>query len=336
MRKIKVANSKSCLVTGAAGFIGSHLAKKLLDEGYSILCIDNFNEYYDPSIKRARKSEIDKKALSLKLDKDSYDFKEIDLRDQNTLENLIESFRPDTICHLAAQAGVRYSLEYPHSYIDNNISAFVNLLEAAKKYKIRDVILASTSSVYGLNKDMPFHEEISIDSTISTYAATKRAGELLCHTYHKLYGINFRILRFFTVYGPWGRPDMALFKFTRKILAKQPIQVYNYGNMKRDFTYIDDIVRGFYLAVENSLPFEIINLGCGNPQDLMKFIEVLEENLGIESMKEMLPMQPGDVESTWADITKAKKLLNYEPQVPIEEGVKNFVNWYKEYFDLLD
>ena len=320
------------LVTGAAGFIGSHFANKILSNKKSVLCIDNFNPYYDVSLKKYRKSKLEKYASVLNSDK--FFFEEIDLRDKESTLRLVANFRPDSICHFAAQAGVRYSLENPNSYIDNNVLATTNLLEASRLYGVKDIIFASTSSVYGLNTDMPFTEESPIDTTISTYSTTKRACELLCHTYHHLYDIRFRILRFFTVYGPWGRPDMALFKFTKSILDNEPIMVYNNGRMQRDFTYVDDIVDGFVLALEKQLDFEIINLGCGDPIDLMDFIKIIEYNLNIKSIKQNLPMQPGDVKSTWADISKAKHLLGYVPKIKIDEGIPLFIEWYKKYYDL--
>ena len=320
--------SKKILVTGAAGFIGSQLAISLLKRGDNILCIDNFNEYYDPDLKYLRKERLDNMALENKRTKENYSFHKIDICNVLEISKIVESYKPDVICHLAAQAGVRYSLEFPQTYIDNNISATVNLLELSKEYDVKDFILASTSSVYGLSKNMPFREDAPIDTTISTYSATKRACELLCHTYRNIYGIRFRILRFFTVYGPWGRPDMALYKFTKSILNNKPIDVYNNGQMTRDFTYVDDIVSGFISSIDNNYEFEIINLGCGNPVKLMDFITILEKNLGMKAVKNYMGMQPGDVQSTSADISKARKILKYEPQTSVETGVKNFVHWY--------
>ena len=247
---------------------------------------------------------------------------------------MITKYRPDTICHLAAQAGVRYSLKYPHSYVDNNISATINLLESARKNSVTDIIFASTSSVYGLSKDMPFSEEAPIDTPISTYSTTKRTCELLCHTYNNLYGIRFRILRFFTVYGPWGRPDMALFLFTKAILEGKSIDVFNHGRMQRDFTFVDDIVDGFILAIKSQFDFEIFNLGCGDPIELMHFIQILEKELGIEANKNMHPIQLGDVPATWADISKAGKMLGYKPKISVHEGINHFVSWYRGYYNL--
>ena len=320
--------SRKILVTGAAGFIGSHLAISLLKRGENILCIDNFNEYYDPDLKYLRKERLDNMALENKRNKENYSFHKVDICNMPEISKIVDSYKPDVICHLAAQAGVRYSLEYPQTYVDNNISATVNLLELSKEYNVKDFILASTSSVYGLSKNMPFREDAPIDTTISTYSATKRACELLCHTYRNIYGIRFRILRFFTVYGPWGRPDMALYKFTKSILNNEPIDVYNNGQMTRDFTYVDDIISGFVSSIDNNYDFEIINLGCGQPVKLMDYITILEKNLGKKSVKNYMGMQPGDVESTFADISKARKILNYEPKTSVEIGVKKFVQWY--------
>ena len=325
---------RKILVTGAAGFIGSHLALELLKEGNSVICIDNFNEYYDPLLKRQRKKRIDDYVTNNNVKSSRYFFAELDLLDFDSLSKLNELHQPQVICHLAAQAGVRYSIKYPHTYLDNNITATVNLLEISKEKKIHDFILASTSSVYGLSEDMPFTEDTPIDSTISTYSTTKRSCELLCHTYNNLFGINFRILRFFTVYGPWGRPDMALFKFTKAIYQGKPIEIYNYGDMCRDFTYVDDIVSGFTNSIEANHKFEIINLGCGNPIGLMDFIKTLEDVIGREAIKDMKDMQPGDVNKTWADISKARNLLNYKPKVQIREGISNFVKWYNKYYDI--
>ena len=321
------------LVTGAAGFIGSQLTHKLLKCKYiPLYAIDNYNSYYNPELKRARVSYLMEQANG----KDGSDFcvNKLDLCEPNKVNKFIKKNEITTISHLAAQAGVRYSLHNPQSYIDNNITATVNLLEASRKYDVKDIVFASTSSVYGLNDDMPFEETDSVDSTISTYSATKRACELLCHTYHHIYGIRFRILRFFTVYGPWGRPDMALFGFTQKMLSDKPIDVYNHGKMKRDFTYINNIVDGFVSAINTPLEFEIINLGSGNPVELMDFITVLEKCLGKKAKQKMLPMQPGDVPATWADITKARELLGYEPKVQIEEGIRRFVEWYRRYYNI--
>ena len=320
------------LVTGAAGFIGFHLCKKLISEGYYVFGIDNLNNYYDLNIKKARIKQLENLTNG---NGSNFTFSKLDLTDNIALSNLFSNNEFKTVCHLAAQAGVRYSLEYPQTYVDNNIAATVNLLEKAKEAKVKDVVFASTSSVYGLSKEMPFSEETPINSTISTYSATKYACELLCHTYHKIYGLRFRILRFFTVYGPWGRPDMALFKFTKAIIEDKPIRVFNNGNMKRDFTYVDDIVAGFLLSIKNKLPFEVFNLGNGKTVSLLSFIEIIESNLGKKAKKVMEPMQPGDVSETWANVDKARNVLGYSPNIDVEVGVINFIKWYKEYYDIV-
>ena len=329
----KYHSPKKCLVTGGAGFIGHHLSHNLLEKGFSVLSIDNLSDYYDPKLKQSRLNDLENKLNNFK-DKCSYEFVNLDIRDKKEVFKVIKDFQPDTICHLAAQAGVRYSLENPFTYVDNNITGTLTLLEASRKFNIENFVFASTSSVYGLSKDMPYSEDNCIDSIISPYASTKRAAELLCHTYHKIYGIKFRVMRFFTVYGPWGRPDMALFKFTKSIINDDPIEIYNNGQMMRDFTYISDIVSGFTAAIETPLDFEIINLGCGNPIKLLDFINILEKHLGYEAKKVMKPMQDGDVPATWADISKAKKILDYHPRINIDEGIFEFVNWYRKFYNI--
>lgn len=324
--------SNKILVTGAAGFIGSTLVRKLIEENeYEILGIDNFNDYYDSQLKRDRVSMLRDHSSKSNV---SFNLVELDLRNSSNLEKLILDERPKIVCHLAAQAGVRYSIEYPHTYVENNITATINLLEACVKADINEFVFASTSSVYGLNETMPFTETTPIDSTISTYSSTKRACELLCYTYHNLYNINFRILRFFTVYGPWGRPDMALFLFTKAIIEGEPINIFNNGQMKRDFTYVDEIVKGFISSIKNNYKFEIFNLGTGRTIELMTYIEELESILGRSAEKVYLPMQKGDVSETWADISKAKEMLKYDPQISLSEGINEFVNWYKQYYNI--
>jgi len=317
------------LVTGGAGFIGSHLIIRLLDEGHKVICIDNLNAYYDPKLKEDRLRQF--------LDK--IKFYKVDITDKEALEIVFLEEKIDKICHLAAQAGVRYSLENPFIYADTNYIGTLNILELAKKYKIKDIVFASTSSIYGMNKRMPFKEDDVVDNPVSIYAATKRGCELLGYSYCHLYGLNFIALRFFTVYGEYGRPDMALFKFTEAILNGKKIDVYNKGKMERDFTYVGDIVEGFLKAVEkigvkgkNLDGFNIINLGCGNPVKLMDFISVLEKKLGKKAKKNMMKMQPGDVVKTYADISKARRVLGYKPKVMVEDGVKRFVSWYKGYY----
>jgi UDP-glucuronate 4-epimerase len=322
------------LITGAAGFIGHALTKKLILQNIPVIAVDGINEYYDPNLKLDRLKDLENTAKSKKAAADEYKFFKIDLKNKDKLDELFSNYNINKICHLAAQAGVRYSLSHPQSYIDNNITATLNLLECSRDFDVTDITFSSTSSVYGLSENMPFRETESISSVISPYSASKRACELMLHTYNHLFGIRIKILRFFTVYGPWGRPDMALFKFTKAILEGKPIEVYNSGRMQRDFTYIDDIVDGIISSLMSEYDFEIFNLGCGNPINLMDFILHLEEVLGIESKKIMLGMQSGDVKSTWADISKARELLQYAPQTDYKLGIENFVKWYKTYYSL--
>lgn len=312
------------LLTGIAGFIGSNVAKKLLSAGVDVVGVDNFNDYYDPKIKRDRIAKF----------LGDYDFKvyECDIADKEKLQGVFANHKIDKICHLAAQAGVRYSLENPDAYIMSNIVGTNNIFELAKDYGIKEVAYASSSSVYGGNTKIPFAESDAVDNPISLYAATKKANELQAHVYHHLYGINCVGLRFFTVYGPWGRPDMALFKFTKAILAGRPIDVYNNGQHRRDFTYIDDIVAGIVAALNHCQGYEVYNLGNNRPVDLEYFIGQIEEQLGQKAIKNYLPLQIGDVPETYADIDKAKNKLSYEPKVGIEEGIKNFIAWYREYY----
>ena len=314
---------KTVLVTGGAGFIGFHVAKALLERGDKVIIVDNFNDYYDPRLKRARIRQI-RKNKNLKVYK-------VDISNYKKLERVFKRHKFDKICHMAAQAGVRYSLKDPFRYeLWNNLGT-LNLLELARKKRIKDFVFASSSSVYGGNKKVPFSEEDKVDSPISFYAATKKSNELYAHVYSHLYGLHCTGLRFFTVYGPWGRPDMAMFKFVKNILAGKPIDVYNYGKMQRDFTYIDDITDGVVAAIDKPRKYVILNLGNNKPEQLMKVIGLIEKELGKEAKKNMMPMQPGDVPRTSADITKAKKLLGFEPKTGIEQGLKNFIEWYKHY-----
>ncbi len=310
------------LVTGGAGFIGFHVAKALLERGDNIIIIDNFNDYYDVKLKEARIKELGKH--------DNLEVIKADISDYDAINAVFKKNKFDKICHLAAQAGVRYSIEHPLEYEKSNILGTLVLLEMARKHNIKDFVFASSSSIYGNNKKTPFSEEDNVDYPVSLYAATKKSSELLAYTYHHLYGLNCTGLRFFTVYGPWGRPDMAYFKFTKAILEDKPIDVYNYGKMKRDFTYISDITDGILTAIDNPFPYEIINLGNNKPIELSYFIECIENALKKKAKKNMLPMQPGDVKITYANIKKAEKLLNYKPKVKIEEGINRFVGWYKE------
>ncbi len=309
------------LVTGGAGFIGSHVIKKLLERGDTVVSIDNMNEYYDASLKRARLAQFG----------DHVQHYEIDIADTMAMEKVFAEHTFDAVCHLAAQAGVRYSLQNPFVYGSTNYMGTLNILEFSKRTNVHHVVCASTSSVYGLNEAMPFTEEDRTDTPISVYSASKRAGELLAHSYHHLFGMNIAMLRFFNVYGTWGRPDNATWLFTEAILAGKPIKVFNEGNMKRDFTYIDDIVDGIIAAIVHPNGFQIYNLGKGTSVPLMDFIHVIEDTIGTKAELDLQPMQPGDVAETWADITKAERELGYVPRTTVEEGVPKFVAWYQEY-----
>jgi len=308
------------LITGGAGFIGFHVAKALLERGDNVTIIDNFNDYYDVKLKEARIKELGNNIEIIKAD----------ISDHSIMNSIFKNHKFNKICHLAAQAGVRYSLENPLEYEKSNILGTLVMLEIARKHNVKDFVFASSSSVYGNNKKIPFSEDDNVDNPVSLYAATKKSDELLAYTYHHLYKINCTGLRFFTVYGPFGRPDMAYFKFTKAILEDKPIDVYNYGKMKRDFTYISDITDGILAAIDHPFPYEIINLGNNKPIELSYFIKCIENALKKKAKKNMMPMQPGDVKITYANIKKAEKLLNYKPKVKIEEGINRFVEWYKE------
>ena len=292
--------------------------------GETVTGIDNLNKYYDVALKSAR-LEI------LKSFKDFTFYKE-DIRNMKALQDIFERDRAEVVCNMAAQAGVRYSLEDPFSYQRSNLEGFLNLLELAREYRVKNFVYASSSSVYGNNKKVPFSVDDRVDTPISLYADTKKADELIAHAYSHLYQIPCTGLRYFTVYGPWGRPDMALFLFTDAILKKRPINVYNYGQMKRDFTYIDDIVDGTIAALERAVPYEIFNLGNSRSVHLLQFIRILEEELGEEAEKNMMPIQPGDVPETAADIRKSRELLGFNPRTPLKEGIRRFVEWYREYY----
>jgi UDP-glucuronate 4-epimerase len=317
---------KKVLVTGGAGFIGFHVAQALLEKGDFVVIVDNFNNYYNPKLKYARIKELKKSK-----NKKNLKVYRSDISNYKKLEKIFRKNKFDKICHLAAQAGVRYSLKNPFIYEKSNNLGTLNLLELARKFQIKDFIFASSSSVYGGNDKIPFSEDDKVDNPISLYAATKKSNELYAHVYHHLYGINCIGLRFFTVYGPWGRPDMGCFKFVKNIIEGNPIEVYNQGNMKRDFTYVGDIVKGILSALDKSLGYEIINLGNNTPIELNKFIGVIEDIVGKKAKKKLMGMQPGDVPVTYANIDKAKKLLGYKPLINVEEGLKNFVEWYKKY-----
>jgi len=312
------------LVTGSAGFIGFHVAKKLLARGDEVIGIDNFNDYYDPKLKEARNK-------ILKFYK-NYRLYRLDFSDFKKLEKVFKKEKINKICHLGAQAGVRHSITNPFLYEKTNIVGTLNLLELAKINKIKDFIFASSSSVYGNNQHVPFAEQDTTDQPISFYAVTKKTAELMAYTYHSLYGINCAGLRFFTVYGPYGRPDMAYFQFVKAILENKAIKVYNNGCHQRDFTYIDDVISGILKAIDHCPKFEIINLGNNQSITVNKFIAVIEKELCIKAKKVFLPQQAGDVDKTFASIVKAKKILKYRPQTKISQGMKEFINWYKTYY----
>jgi len=314
------------LVTGGAGFIGYHTAKFLLERKDNVVIVDNFNEYYDPSLKESRINNL-KNYPNLEVIK-------ADISDFEVMETIFKNHRFDKICHLAAQAGVRYSIVNPFVYERSNILGTLNLLELCRKYNVKHFIFASSSSVYGNNKNIPSSETDKVDSQISFYAATKKSNEETAYVYHDLYGINCTGLRIFTAYGPFGRPDMAIFLFTKQILNGEEVKLFNDGDMKRDFTYIGDIVSGIISALDKSYPFEIFNLARGKQVLLKDFVDEIELNLKIKAKKAYLPLQPGDVKETFGDITKAMRMLNYNPKTTIKEGVKKFVDWYKEYHKL--
>jgi UDP-glucuronate 4-epimerase len=308
------------LVTGGAGFIGFHTAKRLLEKGHQVVVIDNFNDYYDVKLKKLRASLL----------KGAKIYKE-DLADSKKIDSIFKKEKFDKVIHLAAQAGVRYSLINPFAYVESNVKGTLSIFEACRHNGVKDIVYASSSSVYGGNKKIPFSEKDPVEKPISLYAQTKRDNELMAHVYSHLYGLNTTGLRFFTVYGPYGRPDMAAWIFAKKIIEGQPIDVFNNGKMKRDFTFVTDIVEGILLASDKAMHCEVLNLGNDSPVELMKFIDILESNLGKKAEKKLLPLQPGDVPETRADISKAKKLLGWKPETKIEEGLKKFIDWFKEY-----
>jgi UDP-glucuronate 4-epimerase len=331
------------LVTGAAGFIGFHLTKQFVKTGYTVVGLDNINSYYDPELKYDRLVElgISKKSIAanqeIKSSTDaSFSFIQADLIDRECMGALFTKHSFDLVVNLAAQAGVRYSLEQPFDYVDSNITGFLNILENCRHHKVAKLMYASSSSVYGMSDQVPFSTQAQVDEPISLYAATKRANELMAQTYSHLFGIQTIGLRFFTVYGPWGRPDMAMFLFTDAILNHKPIQVFNNGNLSRDFTYIDDIVDGMMAmitAIENwKSKATVYNIGNSQPVKLLDFIEAIENYTGIQAQKEFLPMQPGDVSQTWADVTDLNRDFGYTPKTPICMGVKAFVDWYRAYY----
>jgi len=335
------------LVTGAAGFIGYFVSKVLVKKGYEVVGLDNISDYYDVNLKYSRLNELGiNKHEAISYNKecrskiDNFSFIRMNLEDRKELPKLFENEKFDVVCNLAAQAGVRYSLENPESYVDSNLVGFLNILECCRHNQIKHLVYASSSSVYGLNKKIPFSTDDNVDNPISLYAATKKSNELMAHTYSHLFKLPTTGLRFFTVYGPWGRPDMAMFLFTDAIVNERPIKVFNHGNMERDFTYIDDIVEGVVRIIEKSMNkrirkdeyYKLYNIGNNNSVKLMDFIKEIELNLGTVAQKEMLPMQPGDVERTWADVKELIKDYDYRPDTSIKVGVKNFIDWYKEYY----
>lgn len=311
------------LVTGSAGFIGFHVARSLLERGDEVVGLDNLNPYYSVKLKEDRNEIL--KGHS------NYIFHPVEMAERENLYYALDKEKPEVICHLAAQAGVRYSLEHPFVYEQSNLLAFLNLIEWCVKNPVENFVFASSSSVYGGNKKIPFSESDGVDQPISLYAATKKANELIAHVYHHLFDLQVTGLRFFTVYGPWGRPDMACYKFSELITQHKPIDVYGHGKMKRDFTFIDDIVQAVVKSLDTPVKYEIYNLGGNQPVELMHFISLLEKELGLEAEKNFLPIQPGDVVETYADIEKATRDLGFTPKVSIEEGIKRFIEWFKEY-----
>ena len=350
---------KKVLITGTAGFIGFHLARKLVDQGFHVTGLDIINDYYDVELKydRLELSGISRDSIAYNqvltsTTAENYQFVQLKLEDREALFELFANRQFDVVVNLAAQAGVRYSLTHPQAYIDSNITGFLNILEACRHHPVENLIYASSSSVYGLNKNMPFSVSSAVDHPVSLYAASKKSNELMAHTYSHLFGIPTIGLRFFTVYGPWGRPDMALFLFTKAILEGKPIQVFNHGRMERDFTYVDDIVGGIERMVSHphikgegwvpespdssfsSAPYKIHNIGNSKPVKLTSFIEAIEKALGKKTEWQMMPIQAGDVEKTWADVSTLKQDYNYNPGTPVETGIQRFIDWYREYYKL--
>jgi UDP-glucuronate 4-epimerase len=350
---------KKILVTGTAGFIGFHLAQRLIKEGNTVIGLDSVNDYYDIELKWSRLLEtgimqksVKNSALCRSVKYENYGFIRLNLEDRNGVRELFRNEKFDAVCHLAAQAGVRYSLENPYAYIESNIDGFMNILEGCRRFDVPNLCYASSSSVYGLNEKYPFSTADNVDHPVSLYAASKKANELMAHAYSHLYGFSTTGLRFFTVYGPWGRPDMALFIFTKAILENKPIDVFNHGRMERDFTYIDDIIDGLVNVINNPAqpgdnwngetpdpstsraPYRIYNIGNGSPVKLMDFVHELERALGKKAQMNMLPLQPGDVPATYADTTGLRKDLGYVPGTEIQYGIKCFVEWYRKYYSI--
>ena len=314
------------LVTGAAGFIGFHLSKSLLEDGFDVIGIDNLNDYYDVNLKKDRLQQISKYK--------NFSFTKLDISNKIELEFFFKNNKINKVVNLAAQAGVRYSIKNPYAYMESNLIGFLNIIECCRHNDVEGLIYASSSSVYGANSKTPFSTDDKIDKPISLYAATKSSNELIAKAYSHLYNLNTTGLRFFTVYGPWGRPDMAYFSFTDKIAKNKPINVFNNGEMKRDFTYIEDIINGLKVAIDKNFKCEILNLGNNKSEKLMDFIHLIEKELNIKAIIDFKPMQPGDMKETYADISKSLNLLNYYPTTDIKEGISNFVDWYKNYYKI--
>ena len=330
------------MVTGAAGFIGFHVSRRLLERGDTVLAIDNLNDYYEVSLKQARLGKLDQYP--------EFTFRKINVAEREAMAHAYAEFEPERVVHLAAQAGVRYSLINPYAYVDSNLAGFLNILEGSRLHRIQHLVYASSSSVYGSNTRLPFSVDDNVDHPVSLYAATKKANELMAHTYSHLYALPTTGLRFFTVYGPWGRPDMALFVFTRAILEGKPIDVYNNGKMRRDFTYVDDVVEGVVRTLDrpaqpdpqwsgdhprpgsSSAPYRVYNIGNHQSVELLRFIEVLESALGKKAVKKLLPIQPGDVPATYADVEDLTRDVGFAPAMPIEEGIARFVQWYRAFY----
>ena len=339
---------KKILVTGAAGFIGHAYTKRLLEAGHQVLGIDNLNDYYDAGLKEARLKDIGRE----KKGGNHFEFQKLDMADRGAMEALFAAEKPQIVVNLAAQAGVRYSLDHPHAYVDSNIQGFVNILEGCRQNNVEHLIFASSSSVYGANTAVPFSVSQTVDHPISLYAATKKAGELMAHSYAHLYRLPVTGLRFFTVYGPWGRPDMAYSKFVKAIYEGAPIDVYNHGDMQRDFTHVDDIAESMVRLIDHvptpdekwdsaapnpassNAPYRLYNIGNNNPEKLMDFIEILEKETGIEAQKNFLPMQPGDVYATYADVQALEDAIGFKPQTSLRDGLRGFVEWYKDYYGI--
>ena len=335
------------IVTGSAGFIGFHLCEKLLESNFEVIGIDNINNYYDPKLKNARLNHIKKHSNSK-----NFQFFKVDIKEKNVLNEIFNNFKPDIVVNLAAQAGVRYSIENPSAYIESNLVGFSNILECCRAFKVKHLVYASSSSVYGGNKKFPFSENDSVDHPVSLYAATKKSNELMAHTYSHLYDLPTTGLRFFTVYGPWGRPDMALFLFTEAILTKKPIKVFNHGKMIRDFTYVDDVVESIEKVIKKPpsgdklfdaekpkpskswAPYRLFNVGNSNPTSLMDYIGEIENCIGEEAIKSFMPIQPGDVPQTSSDCLELESWIGYRPKTSIEEGIKKFINWYRRFYEI--